>query len=184
MPRRAMRPAQPLPAMPMRLPATHAGTNMAFPSFAGAEDMNKGTLFSTLMWTAGLLVSPLAHAQDSPRTPLPPDHPLLGTWRIDLPDLKCFEEYELRADGTKRSVSGEERNEFEFTVSPTPSDKGFYRWTEKVVKTNGQPDCSGNRGEVGQAVSGFIKLHPGQDKFLLCTGEDFKRCFAEFYRKR
>ena len=51
------------------------------------------------------------------------------------------------------------------------------------MKTNGQPDCSGNRGEVGQTVSSFIKLHPDKSRFLLCTGEDFKRCFAEFQRK-
>lgn len=146
--------------------------------------MNKGFRVFTALLAGSLAFFQAAQAQDAARVPLPPDHPLLGTWRIDLPDLKCFEEYELRADGTKRSISGEERNEFEFTVSPTPSGQGFYRWTEKVVKTNGQPDCSGNRGEVGQTVSSFIKLHPARDRFLLCTGEDFKRCFAEFYRKR
>jgi hypothetical protein len=139
---------------------------------------------STAGLLTGLLVVLPAGAQEATRTPLPPDHPLIGTWRIDIPDLKCFEEYELRADGTKFSLSGEERNESEFTISTEPSAKGYYKWTDKLVKTNGKPDCSGNQGEVGHVAVSYIRLHPGKDKFLLCTGEDFKRCFAEFFRKR
>jgi hypothetical protein len=141
------------------------------------------TCFATAFFLGGLLLS-TAHAQDVSRVPLPENHPLVGTWRVDMPDLKCFEEYEVRADGTKSSVSGEERNEFDFTISPAPSTKGYYMWTEKLVKTNGKPDCSGNQGEVGQVAVSFIRMHPSKDKFLLCTGEDFKKCFAEFYRKR
>ena len=62
-----------------------------------------------------------AVAQSVTRTPLPPGHPLIGVWRIDLPN-GCYEEYEMRSDGTKLSRSGEERNESEFEISPDPSD--------------------------------------------------------------
>lgn len=138
--------------------------------------------FAVAFVSGGLLAAG-ACAQDVIRTPLPPDHPLLGTWRIDLPDRNCFEEYELRADGTKLSQSGEERNESEFSLSAEPSARGYYKWVDKLVKTNGKPDCSGNEGEAGHVAVNFIRLHPSKEKFLLCAGEDFKRCFAEFYRK-
>jgi hypothetical protein len=144
----------------------------------------KALIRSSTAFLLGSLLVSMASAQDVSRVPLPPNHPLVGTWRVDMPDLKCFEEYEVRADGTKTSVSGEERNEFEFSISHALSPKGYYMWTEKLVKTNGKPDCSGNQGEVGQVAVTFIRLHPSNDKFLLCTGEDFKKCFAEFQRKR
>ena len=47
---------------------------------------------------------PAVHAQDFTRTPLPGKHPLVGQWRIDLPQLACFEEYRLRKDGTRSVV--------------------------------------------------------------------------------
>ena len=88
--------------------------------------------FLTALLLAALLVSTVS-AQDFTRTPLPANHPLLGTWRIELPELKCFEEYELRLDGTKLSMSGQERNESEVMVSLVPSSQGFYKWTDKIT---------------------------------------------------
>lgn len=139
--------------------------------------------YSTAFLLGTLLVS-TAGAQEVVRKPLPPDHPLIGTWRIELPALQCFEEYDLRADGVKYSMSGEERNESEFTLSDQPSEKGFYKWVDKLTKSNGKPDCSGHQVEVGHVAVNYIRLHPGKDKFLLCTAEDFKWCFAEFTRSK
>lgn len=131
-----------------------------------------------------MAMSTSAAAQDFAKTPLPATHPLVGLWRIDLPNLKCFEEYELRADGTKSSMSGEERNEAEFMISLTPSAKGFYKWTDKIVKNNGKPDCSGELTEVGHTAVSYVRVHPSGQRFLLCESEDMSSCFAEFYRKK
>lgn len=132
-----------------------------------------------------LFVAPwaLASAQEVARTPLPGTHPLIGVWRIDLPDMKCFEEYDVRADGTKHSQSGKERNESEFTISLVPSPKGFYKWVDKITKNNGQPDCSGHNTKVGHVAINYIRLHPNGQWLLLCEAEDMNSCFAEFYRK-
>ena len=122
--------------------------------------------------------------EDFAKTPLPSVHPLIGTWRIELPDLKCFEEYELHADGTKSSRSSEERNESEFRISTAPSSRGFYKWTDKIVKGNGKPDCSGSKTELGHVAVNYVRVHPSGDRFLLCEAEDMKSCFAEFSRKK
>ena len=120
-------------------------------------------------------------AQTLTRTPLPPEHPLIGVWRIDLPN-GCYEEYEVRSDGTKLSRSGEERNESEFEISLKPSDKGFYQWTDKITKGNGKPDCGGSAMELGHVAVNYIRLHPSGQRYLLCEGQDLQTCFAEFRR--
>jgi hypothetical protein len=139
--------------------------------------------WSILLLTASM-ASAVATAQEVIRTPLQSSHPLIGRWRIELPQLKCFEEYEVRADGTRSVVSGQERNESEFAMSPTPSAKGFYKWTDKIVKNNGQPDCSGSLTALGHVAVNYVLVHPSGDKFLLCEAEDMKSCFAEFNRKK
>ena len=125
-----------------------------------------------------------AQAQEVTPTQLPADHPLVGTWRIELPDQKCFEEYDVRSDGTKLSRSAEERNESVHSISPTPSTSGFYKWIDKIVKNNGKPDCSGSVGSSGHVAVNFIRLHPSGQRMLLCESEDMKSCYAEFRRKQ
>jgi hypothetical protein len=124
-----------------------------------------------------------AQAQEVTPTQLPKDHPLVGTWRIELPEQKCFEEYDVRADGTKLSRSAEERNESIHSISVVPSPNGFYKWVDKIVKNNGKPDCSGSVGSSGHVAINFIRLHPSGQRMLLCEAEDMKTCYAEFRRK-
>lgn len=129
-----------------------------------------------------LLAASVALAQDVTPTPLPATHPLLGTWRIDLPN-GCFEEYTLRADGTKLSVSGAERNESVFQMSLEPLPSGFYQWTDKITRGNGQPDCGGAVTAVGHVAVNYVRLHPSFDRFVLCGAPNMRSCFAEFRRK-
>lgn len=128
------------------------------------------------------LIAGTAVAQGIRQSPLPDGHPLLGTWRIDLPN-GCFEEYTLRADGTKLSESGQERNESVFDISLNPLPSGFYRWADKIAKGNGKPDCGGSITELGHEAVNFVRLHPSGTKFLLCEAESTASCFAEFHRK-
>lgn len=71
----------------------------------------------------GSLLAGVAFAQDVQQTWLPQDHPVLGTWRIDLRN-GCFEEYTLHPKGRKRSLSGEERRKAVVEISERPSFKG------------------------------------------------------------
>lgn len=136
-----------------------------------------------LLFAIGTFACLGAVAQDVSRTPLPGGHPLVGTWRIDMPKLSCFEEYRIQTNGTKLSMSGEERNESEFEMSFVPSAKGFYKWTDKITKNNGKPDCSGSKTDLGHVAVNFVRLHPTGQRMLLCEAEDMNSCYAEFFRK-
>jgi hypothetical protein len=125
----------------------------------------------------------IAHAEDLERTPLPPNHPLAGRWRFDVPNTRCHEIYELRANGTTRITSGAQAIESDFRISAGPSPKGFYEWIDKVTQDNGKPDCSGERATVGEVTTNFIVVHPSGRHFLLCEDEDTETCVGPFIRQ-
>jgi len=141
---------------------------------------------SILPFTALLLsvLSPQAAlAEDVVRTPLPPDHPLIGTWRIELESVQCHEIYDVRADGTTRAYSAEELSESEFELSLAPSAKGYYKWVDKITSDNGKPDCMGSITEVGEVATNYILLDPSGKMFLMCKEENLSTCIGPFVRE-
>ena len=128
-----------------------------------------------------LLVGP-ALAQDLHAVPVPPSHPLLGTWRVTLPGPPCVEEHTLHADGTRSSLSALERNDAVFELSAQPSPQGYYRWVDRVERGNGQPDCGGGVAAVGQVMVHFARLLDDGKRFLLCSDQRLESCFATFHR--
>ncbi len=123
-----------------------------------------------------------AIAQDFKRMPLPSTHPFVGHWRADFPQLACFEEYQVRRDGTRSVTSGKEEALAEFAISLAPSSKGFYKWTDKFVKSNGKPDCTGTITKIGHVAVGFLLIQPDGDRFMLCSEEDIKSCIGPYVR--
>ena len=113
-----------------------------------------------------------------------PDHPLVGLWRLPYPDSTCAEIYRIEANGTTLVTSHEEVAESEFTVSDRPSAKGFYKWVDRIVRDNGQKDCSGRVSEAGQEVTRYILVHPAGDLFVMCEDEDeaLGTCIGPFIR--
>ena len=128
------------------------------------------TLVSSLLLT-------LAHA-----SPLRADHPLIGSWRVQLPDMDCAEIYRIHADGTMHVTSAEEVSDSQFEISDRPGADGFYTWVDRIVRDNGKPDCSGNITPIGHTSSNFILLHPSGEAFLLCEKEDVDTCIGPFER--
>ncbi|MCZ2496154.1 hypothetical protein GN316_05240 [Xylophilus sp. Kf1] len=117
------------------------------------------------------------------RTPLSQTHPLLGAWQIALAGGKCIEEYDIRADGTKVSSSGEERNESEFRILPSARGLYWYEWTDKIVKNNRKPDCMGSFTAEGHEAVNYVIVHPNGQRFALCKTADMNNCYAEFFRR-
>jgi hypothetical protein len=132
---------------------------------------------TALVWACSSL------AQSVTRTPLPPDHPLVGSWRIDLPRFNCYEVYDLRADGTTYVTSGAQVGESEFELSLKPSGQGYYKWVDKITRDNGRPDCMGAIMEIGHVATNFILLDPSGKQFLLCQAEDINCCIGPFVRQ-
>jgi hypothetical protein len=127
--------------------------------------------------TGALLISMNAGAQ----VPAP-DHPILGIWRLSLPDLGCSETYRFRGDGTTLVTSAEEISESEFRIPAKPSAKGFYRLEDRVVKDNGKKDCAGAVMKPGTKATNFIRFHPSNAIFLMCADETMNTCIGPFER--
>ena len=124
------------------------------------------------------LLSPVSPAQAAP----PADHPILGIWKLSLPDLGCSETYRFRADGTTLVTSAEEVSESEYRIPAKPSAKGFYRLEDRVVKDNGKKDCSGVVMKAGTQATNFIRFHPSGAIFLMCADESMNTCIGPFER--
>lgn len=125
----------------------------------------------------------IAPPQAFERTQIPSSHPLVGVWRIELAGGRCIEEYDIRADGTKISRSGDERNESEFIISPGIRGKYWYKWVDKITNNNGRPDCSGSHTAVGHIATNYVIVHPSGKRLALCEREDMNSCYAELLRQ-
>ena len=109
-------------------------------------------------------------------------HPILGIWRLALPELHCIETYRFRGDGTTLVTSKEEISESEFRIPDKPSEKGFYKLEDRVVKDNGKKDCSGEIMKVGTQAINFLRFHPSGALFLMCSDETMEACIGPFER--
>ncbi|MGX4642340.1 hypothetical protein [Massilia sp. SYSU DXS3249] len=127
------------------------------------------------------LLAVLAGAQAAPPAPAA-NHPILGIWRLSLPDLGCSETYRFRGDGTTLVTSAEEVSESEYRIPDKPSAKGFYKLEDRIVKDNGKKDCSGAIMKVGTRVTNFLRFHPSGALFLMCSDETMEACIGPFER--
>lgn len=135
---------------------------------------------------AGSLVASVgadAFAQSSNRVALPKEHPLVGTWRIEIPATRCHETYEIGTEGSMRVTSAAQTAEADLTLSLKAAASGFYKWTEQVTTQNGQPDCQGQRIAVGHLSTNFIILDAPAREFLMCAAEDINTCVGPFVRQ-
>lgn len=112
------------------------------------------------------------------------DHPILGIWRLEVPDTNCSETYRFRADGTTLVTSAAEISESVYTIPNEPDAEGFYRLTDRITKDNGKPDCSGNVMKPGANVTHFVRFHPSGKLFLLCAEASIEACIGPFTRVR
>lgn len=110
------------------------------------------------------------------------DHPLLGTWKIAVPGLRCVETYLFKPDGTTLVTSAKEVSEGEFEVASQPEASGFYRLRDRIVRNNAQPDCMGSVTAPGSEVQRFLRFDPTDQLFLMCDGETLEACIGPFER--
>ena len=130
------------------------------------------------------LVAILGPARAVPLAPVAPvaNHPILGIWRLALPELHCVETYRFRGDGTTLVTSKDEISESEFRIPDKPNAKGFYKLEDRIVKDNGKKDCSGEIMKVGTRATNFLRFHPSGALFLMCSDETMERCIGPFER--
>jgi hypothetical protein len=112
----------------------------------------------------------------------PPNHPILGIWKLSLPEVGCSETYHFRADGTSLVTSADEVSESEFRIPANPSPKGFYKLEDTIVKDNGKKDCTGEITKVGTRAINYVRFLPSGDLFLMCADESTNSCIGPFER--
>jgi len=113
---------------------------------------------------------------------LPANHPIIGTWVIQVPGTRCSETYTFKEDGTKVAKSADEVGESTFVVSATPSPAGYYKLTDTVVASNGKLDCSFQSTPVGDTVSVFLRFEQSANAFSFCPREAPESCIGPFKR--
>ena len=91
----------------------------------------------------GLSILLALGVQGAVAAPPAQNHPILGIWRLSLPEIGCSETYHFRGDGTTLVTSADEISESEFRIPDQPSEKGFYKLEDRIVKDNGKKDCAG-----------------------------------------
>lgn len=123
------------------------------------------------------MLAPGAHA-----APPAANHPILGIWKLTLPDGSCSEIYRFRGDGTTLVTSAEEVSESEYDIPAEPSAKGFYKLQDRIVKDNGKKDCSGEIMKPGAKATHFVHFHPSGALFLMCAEESLDACIGPFRR--
>lgn len=136
------------------------------------------------MKTVPLLAAALLAAHCAMAAPVRSDHPIVGTWRFELPDGSCQEVYRISADGTALITSAAEIVETEFRIDDQPDDDGFYQSNDRIVKDNGKQDCTGQVTKVGHEVQAYILFHPSGNMFLMCQRRDMRSCIGPFVRVR
>jgi hypothetical protein len=110
------------------------------------------------------------------------NHPILGIWKLMLSDSGCSEVYRFRGDGTTLVTSADEVSESVFDIPAKPSEKGFFKLEDTIVKDNGKKDCSGEVMKVGNKATSFIRFHPSGALFLMCADESMDACIGPFHR--
>ena len=130
----------------------------------------------------GLVLSVILGLPCALAAPPAANHPILGIWRLTLPDSNCSEVYRFRGDGTTLVTSAGEVSESEFEIPAQPSEKGFYRLEDRIVKDNGKQDCSGEIMKVGNRATNYIRFHPSGILFLMCAAESMDTCIGPFHR--
>jgi len=131
----------------------------------------------TVLTLSLALLAPAAMA-----APPSADHPILGIWRLTLPDGSCSETYRFRGDGTTFVTSAEEISESEFDIPAKPSALNFYKLSDRVVKDNGKKDCVGGITKIGTKATHFVQFHPSGKLFVMCVKESLDACIGPFLR--
>lgn len=149
-----------------------------------AAGVSLGTLLATK--TFGFSSPALAaETKKAPRAKVPPiaaNHPILGRWHLDLLGGECNEDVEFRADGTRLVTAGPQKLRATFTISAKPDAQGFYKITDKIEWSNGDPDCAGRKPPVGDTASGYVIFNTRNDLLHECTAKDMTKCWGPYVK--
>lgn len=109
--------------------------------------------------------------------------PLYGTWSWTRPENHCTEIYDFRADGNAYVISGAERTEARYALSPKPGPQGRQRLVITTTKYHSGKDCA-ERSEdtTGKPATSYVLFLPGRKQLILCNDETSDACFGPLFK--
>jgi hypothetical protein len=110
-----------------------------------------------------------------------PGHPILGTWKITLPN-GCSEVETYHYDGTVSATSGEETSEAIVEVADDPDASGAYEVVDTITETDGKKDCGGNITPVGDVATVYVHFSHAAEHMWICFDAACKRWFGPYER--
>ena len=132
-----------------------------------------------------LLLTGSALAATGSQTRPPLGHPILGKWTWTRSANNCTEVYEYLPNGEAPAVSGEERTDNTFTITPAPDPNGFYRMTIKTTKDYGGKDCGNSTADnTGEESVNYIFFKPDHSQYLACSEPNLDKCFGPLVRTK
>jgi len=109
--------------------------------------------------------------------------PLNGTWSWTQPDSDCTEIYDFRPDGNAYVISGAERTEARYTLSPKPGPQGRQRLVITATKYHAGKDCAGRSEDAtGKPATSYVLFLPGRRQLIMCNDETSDACFGPLFK--
>ena len=109
--------------------------------------------------------------------------PLYGTWSWTKPDNHCTEIYDFRPDGNAYVISGAERTEARYALSPKPGPQGRLRLVITTTKYHAGKDCAGRAEDTtGKPSTSYVLFLPGREQAILCGDETSDACFGPLFK--
>ncbi len=99
----------------------------------------------------------------------------VGTWKLDLPN-HCTETYYVTSNYNTLVTSANEVSSSFYTLSATPSDKGFYKLVDRIINNNGLKDCSGHITPHGDVSTVFLQFNEDKKTAQMCFDESGEKC--------
>jgi hypothetical protein len=129
-----------------------------------------------MRFSAGVVAAAVIFGATASATPPAPGHPVLGTWQVLVVATDCIETWTFLPDGTTRSQSVNEDSNSVYTISDQPAAGGYYTVVDRITKTNGGIDCSGQPGAPLGDVATVYLAPRGEGKMALCMDKELKEC--------
>ena len=108
--------------------------------------------------------------------------PLYGTWSWTKPDNHCTEVYDFRPDGAY-VISGAERTEARYALSPKPGPQGRQRLVITATRYHAGKDCSDRMEDTtAKPATSYVFFLPGRRQLIMCGDETSDACFGPLFK--
>jgi len=131
------------------------------------------------LFLAALALFPIGvFAQDAPD-----NAPLYGTWSWTGGENRCTEIFDFRPDGVAYVISGAERTENTYSLSPKPGPAGRKRLVMTATRYYAGKDCGGNTQDpTGKPTTSYVLFLPGRTQLIMCNDETSDACFGPLFK--